>query len=263
MKVHLSSRIVFITGGIIFGELICPVPVSQGQVVLGTYGLSQYETAGYNASVSVTITTSDNRTQTYNTTAGEFTLTFTGTSRPEGYGDSFKSYCVDLYQYSANMTAAEARTFPTAALTEDNPYWVAYGGQKAAYLYNTYWESARTDSDKANKCAALQVAIWKALYESAVSFTLSTAIQEAAFGTSGYYTLANSVNWGGYQYQSTWWHSIDPNSTPQGFGGRGQDFIGPVIVPEPAEMAMVGVGFMMICLGYNQYRLRRQVSKAQ
>jgi hypothetical protein len=246
-------------------------PSAAAQVtysILGTYGpVSESLTSGRYAAIDQITFTHGSQTQIYGqgsatVNVGEFTLTFSG-ARPQGYNQTVASYCVDLFQYSTTMTTVEARTFPTGALNE-NPYWDLNGGQKAAYLYNTYssFSASQYKADTANECAALQVAIWKAVYGNAVTFSLTSAIQDLAFGAQGYYTSAASANWGivngQYPYMSTWLHSINPNGNPGGFGGYGQDFISPRIVPEPAEMAAVGIGLMAVSIGFSRYRMGRK-----
>jgi hypothetical protein len=192
-----------------------------------------------------------------NVSVGEFTLTFTsGTTPPPGYGNSFAAYCVDLYQYSTDFTA-QARSFPSTALQE-NPYWQANGGKMAAYLYNSFASQVNT----MNEGAALQLSIWQAVYGNAFTFSASPEITALVTGESGYYHLGVENNWGQnssgvFPYQTTWWHSLNPDTT------YGQDMIGPPLaVPEPADAAWAALIVLGLACVHQTYRRKSRNDKA-
>lgn len=244
------SRLLLVSAGIIaISGLQARAQVYE---VFGTYSMTESLTTDRYARVSnVSLAAIAGQTaKSYSgVDVGEFTLTFTtGTTPPPGYGNSFAAYCVDLYQYSTDFTA-EARSFPSSALAE-NPYWQANGGKMAAYLYNTFSSQA----DTPNEGAALQLSIWHAVYGNAFTFSASPEITALVTGANGYYTLGLNSNWGQngsgvYPYQTTWWHSTNPDAQ------YGQDMIGPPLaVPEPADAAWAAVIVLGLVCGHQVYR---------
>jgi hypothetical protein len=206
---------------------------------------------------------------TENGGAGPFNFTFLG-AKPDNYPTSFTTYCVDLYDNIGWSTySATPANFPTAPLSE-TPHWVSGdSGEKAAFLYDNYQNSVNSTT----KGAGLQLAIWEVLYGADTNsnnnlnnvdydytkvFTISAtaAVKSEA---SRLIALSERANWGNTngvlasQYQSTWWQMTDAS------GVVVQHLIGPALVPEPAEMAIVGVGIMASCIGAQQLRQRRKL----
>jgi hypothetical protein len=84
------------------------------------------------------------------------------TATPEGFAQSFYAYCVDVTQNLRDPQTVTPRT------TEGFTNGVVDGGAKAAWLVNEFAGSihALTNVAEANtKAAALQVAIWDAMYD--------------------------------------------------------------------------------------------------
>lgn len=105
------------------------------------------------------------RTGTFS--AGELNWQWIGTA-PEGFAQSFYAYCVDVTQNLRDPQTVTRTT--TAGFTNG----VTDGGAKAAWLVNTFATTihAITNVSDANtKAAALQVAIWEAMYDSTAELT--------------------------------------------------------------------------------------------
>jgi hypothetical protein len=93
--------------------------------------------------------------------AGELNWQWLG-SAPEGFAGSFYSYCVDITHNLADPQEVTARS------SEGFTNGATDGGAKAAWLFNEYAAGIRStvDAGVANiMAAALQVAIWEAMYD--------------------------------------------------------------------------------------------------
>jgi len=174
----------------------------------------------------------NNGASNFNGYTGQISNTLTG--GPAGYPSTFIGYCVDLqdtYQQGETVSVNN-----TSALTRNGIS--PNTGYRVAWLYNTYAASVSTNV----QAAALQVAIWEALYNNTLDDTFS----------SGWYTLGASQN-----MQSQAKIYIDALQTAIGNGsyltnnatwfnanGTGQDVLGPsstpVVsqVPEPGLMSL-------------------------
>lgn len=138
-------------------------------------------------------------------------------------GTTFDAYCVDLDHWGNLPGAYQVNTSPINHIQY---------GERAAYLYNTY--SAGVDSKV--KGAALQMAIWDVVTDNGDGFdggnfkgrNMSSEIKSLA---NTY--LAESHGKGGL---ATLFAAVDHGRD----GKKNQDFMGPV--PEPATMAVLGVG---------------------
>src|SRR4051812_38215754 len=120
---------------------------------------------------------------------GELTWNWIG-APPAGYSTSFFSYCVDATQYLNDPQTVTVS--PTSSLTgasQSQGLVVAGGGAdaggKIAWLFNQYSGEAHTDATGID-AAALQIAIWEALYDAAPDLDHGT------------FTLVNNAAYGGY-----------------------------------------------------------------
>lgn len=175
---------------------------------------------------------------------------------PNGFDPSIVTYCVDIQHELTNIqTVSVSDTndpdFNTSAVD---------GGGKSAWLVNTYASTVTSDV----QAAALQVAIWEALYDN--SYNLTGGIFSIDITNTAYtgmteamkiYTQANTYLDGlfsgnapnGQYYTSVaaWLHA-----TSQPGGGQDQ-----IATPEPTTLALLGLGGLMA-----GFRRRRKGSPA-
>lgn len=224
-------------------------------------------------------------TKTYGSVwVGPFTANIVDTDKPTPtYPSSFDAYCIDLFEEITPSTTVLQGTpalFSSAhPPMTDPPKWQTTDGMyKAAYLYNTFKDSVHssslTSTEQTARGAGLQMAIWSVLYgtqkeatdklghtyyyydhSSVFTYTPDAAMDAQVANMIG---LSEAANWGRLnngtypsQYNSTWWKLREEDGTPV------QNIIGPP-VPEPAEMALVGVMVAGLCLGIQEARKRLQ-----
>jgi hypothetical protein len=181
-----------------------------------------------------------------NVYAGEINWEWLGAA-PAGFTDTFYTYCVDILHYVADPQTVVLRS------TDDlNPTNVATAspdaGAKAAWLVNTYAADIRSRGSEANvQAAALQVAIWEAVYDSVNSLSSGmfsvVGPQPVLNQASVYLTDLYAGPGGYYTSQATWFDTAN-----------GQDQIG-IAVPEPASLSLLGFG--ILALGSRRRRGRR------
>jgi hypothetical protein len=164
---------------------------------------------------------------------------------PEGFAQSFYSYCVDVSQNLADPQTVTAR------YTNGFTNGVAFGGAKAAWLFNTYAAGIHSNTNTSTadiRAAALQIAIWEAMYDTTANlgdgnFILNTT---GAIRTTAQTYLTSLYNAGNSAFDSvaTVLEVVAPN--------RGQDQIVSK-VSEPSTLLLMGVAFLMFAK-----RTRRQ-----
>ncbi len=178
-----------------------------------------------------------------------------------GNGASFYTYCMDVLNYLTDPQTVNVLSTESVPDTST----VADRGAKAAWLFNTYSEGIRAESDEAvadRKAAALQVAIWEVLYDATPNlgsgvfqglndfgagvFTQARGYLSALFQgqTIGSSSFNNSLY---FTSTATWLDSLGRNGAP------GQDQI--TRVPEPGTLLLMGLGG--VALFRNRRRLVR------
>ena len=177
----------------------------------------------------------------YSVSAGQFTGTWlSGT--PSGYSSTFYSYCVDLLNAVVNPQDVTIRS--TNLLTVSG---VPNAGGKAAWLFNNYAATVYATGAAADK-AALQLAIWEAIYDTSYSAYVSstsntfttgnfqkgglistTVMQKASTFLAALYSASNA---NGYYTSTATWLDTD----------LGQDQITFLPTPEPATLTLLALG---------------------
>lgn len=160
----------------------------------------------------------------YNGGAGQFTGLLNG--------NSFQTYCTDLYQtfnwnttYNYSVVSGVAAWGAAKSLTMDKLISFAL---------------ASNVPSNAAQSAAVQAAIWEVLYETSGTYDLSSGNFKATSSVAGTQSLLNSVNWAGIA-GATVTHHVD-----QLYSATNQDFMVITAVPEPGTYAMLlaGLGLM-------------------
>ncbi|HEY7497026.1 MAG TPA: PEP-CTERM sorting domain-containing protein [Vicinamibacterales bacterium] len=163
--------------------------------------------------------------------AGELNWTWLN-GTPAGYATNFFSYCVDAVNVLRDPQVVDVRG------TAD----MGSAGAKVAWLFNTFADEVRA-SGSGVRAAALQVAIWEALYDASNSLTGGTfrlnttgAVRTQAASYLSQLYSSNYTN-----ARTTWLDTA-----------RGQDQITRQAVPEPATLLLMG------CAGLLFARQRRR-----
>lgn len=176
--------------------------------------------------------------------AGELNWSWIG-GTPSGFVQNFYAYCVDLQH---DLQSVQSVTIGAAdSLGLSGAPYVADAGDKAAWLFNTYATTIH-QSGTAIQAAALQVAIWEALYDTARDVT-SGAFRLVSGGAVA--TQANAY--------LTALYSSDYSNASQAvlFTNGGQDQI-TARVTEPSTLLLLGSGLLLYAR--RQRRLKKQHS---
>lgn len=156
---------------------------------------------------------------------------------PPGYNPTFYGYCVDLT--TAVTSTEDIAIRSTDLLTVSG---IPGAGGKAAWLFNTYAPTIHA-SGTAIDAAALQIAIWEALYDSSASLTagnfratITTGGGAGALITNQAINYLTALYSGGYHTSEATW--LDAGI------GWGQDQMVQMPAPEPASLVLCAFGLI-------------------
>jgi len=208
--------------GLLFAASVLMVPaVAHAEII-------QFNGLGY-ASI-VTVGGSIDANYHGGAWAGEMNWSWVGTA-PAGFAQSFYAYCVDLSSYEQpqqTVTPVSSSGFTNG---------VPNGGGKAAWLFNEYAAGIHSMTDAttaAVSAAALQIAIWEAMYDkeanlSSGGFTATAANGDITKKAADYLSALYSAQ--------TWTAVATVLSTD-----KGQDQIVQQ-VSEPSTLMLMGLAF--------------------
>ena len=169
--------------------------------------------------------------------AGELNWQWIGTA-PEGFAQSFYAYCADVAQNLRDPQTVTART------TEGFTNGAVDGGAKAAWLVNTFATTIHAISNVAEantKAAALQVAIWEAMYDSTAGLTSGNFLLTGSSVNSAIRNQAESyldMLYGDRAYNTSVARLLEVRSP-----SLGQDQI-VSSVSEPSTLLLMGVAIL-------------------
>ena len=184
-----------------------------------------------------------------------------GDPLPHGTSNPFITFCMDIGSILSTPGYWQSQTFAQANGSGNGNNSVAYvsgGLQKAASIYNNYVSGVDISTAQGElNGAALQVAIWSALYGNNFILT-SDGVGNLSSVTSLAATMeATPVN---PNLTSTFWNAVDPKT---GAPIANQDLIGPQFstgfsAPEPGTYGVLaGAGLLVVTL---RGQLRRKLA---
>jgi hypothetical protein len=218
-----------------FALVAAPRDASAGSILFNGFGLGDF----VNAKLLVNGTW-----HTEAVTAGELNWTWQGTPDTPSVGQSFYAYCVDF------LGALPSPMAVTSIFSDGFTNGVVDGGAKAAWLINTFAADVHASGSN-TKAAALQVAIWEAMYDAAPSYEAGNfvvGVMNSALDTQAEFYMA-ALNYAPGLYHTSTALILDATTV------GGQDQI--VAANEPATVFLVGLGLVLS----TQIRRRRSSSQ--
>ncbi len=150
-------------------------------------------------------------------------------------------YCVDLNSFQGGSVWD---FYHTATLTEPfgspaGNYGTIEGLRRAAWLVNTYHDEANT----ATLRAALQLAVWEAVYDGGDPTATTLDITAGDFRTEGFNnsTVTNKA--------ASWYAESFGKSGHGIYGVDGQNVLGRSEIPEPGTLILLGLGLTVAGVG--------------
>jgi hypothetical protein len=199
--------------------------------------------------------------------AGTVSLSVTPHGVPGAMTTVYDSYCIGLFEsvYVNQSYTGEPRLIPQPSDSIDPSRTLDNATRQASVIYTTFVADAAQSKEKG---AALQAAIWKAMYTgfdfSGVNNNGSayTAAQVTSFKTqvNTYYNVLAGANLDDHKYDANQWVFYNYNNTPKTQLNY-QFLIGPV--PEPKDAAWAALAALgAICSWEWSRRRRTKTAKA-
>jgi hypothetical protein len=181
-------------------------------------------------------------------------------SKPDGYADQFRVYCVDIGHVSVSPSTVSLHDLSPGSPVATNRLL------RAAWLFNQFGGSVdgASGTDRQKRGAALQLAIWNVMDEDDLDVTTQGSgrfyVKSAGGFTNEVSSLANSwlTALGSSNFGSGTLFKIDRGV----MGTKGQDMIGPSLVPEPGSMVLLLSGGLA-CIGGIRRRKRLAAGAAE
>jgi hypothetical protein len=205
------------------GVLLAPTPAAADVI--------DFRGSGRAAAVGITVTNGTATLFSGNVMAGELNWSWLSAT-PEGFARDFYSYCVDATQYLRDPQYVTVRT--TDLFTSGS----ANAGAKVSWLFNSYASTIHASGTN-TQAAALQLAIWEALYDSSQDLTTG-AFRANATGAilTQAQTYLNALYSASYLGSQATWLDVDGTNPNPIYRGQDQITHG---VPEPSTLLMMGM----------------------
>ena len=171
--------------------------------------------------------------------AGELRWQWAGVP-PQQFAQVFFAYCVDLAKDVKSPQKVSIQT------SDGFTNGVTLGGAKAAWLFNEYAAGIHDARDTVG-AAALQVAIWEAMYDTAPDLTTGGF---DAVGTNS--SITNRANQYLSSLYSSTWNAVAIILNADTKTGGGQDQI--TQVSEPSTLLFLGLAFFGIATLTGRFR---------
>ena len=231
--------------------------IGAGQAVQG--GITQLS-IGYDTDYAVDMSVQGYSVHGYATAFSASRVS--GDPLPAGHTDPFITFCLDINQGLDNGYWKSGGFSDTGLTSQSGPTTrQANSLFRAANLYRTFGPGANTSTTPGKfEGAALALAIWEVLYETAGSYDVNSGVGfSVTTGDTAVRTRANvmlatasSIN---FSLTTTFWNATDALGNTRG----SQDLIGPMVgVPEASTYALAGL--LCIPIAANGIRLFRRRS---